>query len=447
LRAKKGEVVHLPDIHFNAHDIDPEAPDNPLWIRALLFPLKDIGEKLGRFVFMHENITVRKKAEEEINQKNEELRILNAEKDKFFSIIAHDLRSPFNTFLGFTRLLVEELPSLTLEEIQKVALHMKNSANRLYSLLENLLEWSQMKRGMLSCQPESFNFMNETLLILESVRDTAKNKMIAIGLDFPEDLIVVADKNMFESLMRNLLFNAIKFTPKDGSVSIAANPISGTFVEISISDTGIGMNKELLDRLFTLGQDIYRKGTDEEPSSGLGLIICKDFVEKHGGKIWVESEEGKGSKFYFTIPQGSGPAKEIDVKTVVPQKKETNPIKKLKILVAEDDKESDMFIQAVLKILGKEIYTAKTGIEVLEICRNNPGLDLVLMDIKMPGMDGYEATRQIRLFNKELVIIAQTAFVQEGAREKAIEAGCNDYITKPFGKDVLLALIQKYFEK
>jgi CheY-like chemotaxis protein len=135
------------------------------------------------------------------------------------------------------------------------------------------------------------------------------------------------------------------------------------------------------------------------------------------------------------------------VKTVVPQKKETNPIKMLKILVAEDEVESDMFIQAVIKIFGKEIFTAKTGIEALEICRNNPGIDLVLMDIKLPGMDGYEATRQIRLFNEDLVIIAQTAFAQEGAREKAIEAGCNDYIAKPFGKDELLALIQKYFGK
>jgi CheY-like chemotaxis protein len=302
-----------------------------------------------------------------------------------------------------------------------------------------------MQQGMLSYQPKAFNFLNEILPILDSVRETAKNKMIAIGYDFPEELRVVADKNMFTSLISNLLFNAIKFTPKNGRVNIAAKPIPGNSVEISISDTGIGMNKDLLDKLFKLGEDTCRKGTDGESSSGLGLLICKDFVEIHGGKIWAESEEGIGSTFHFTIPHSAERGNEIAEKAIVSQKKETSPIKNLKILVAEDVEVSDMFIRAVIKIFGKEIYTAKTGNEALEICRNNPGIDLVLMDIQMPEMDGYEATRQIRLFNKELIIIAQTAYAQEGAREKAIEAGCNDYIIKPIKKDELLALIQKYF--
>jgi len=392
------------------------------------------------------DITEHKIAEDEVKLKNDELIKLNAEKDKFFSIIAHDLRSPFNTLLGFTRLMVEEFPTLTPDDILKIALNMRNSANKLYSLLDNLLEWSQMQQGRHNYQPKSFNFMSKVVPILDSVRETAKNKMIAIGNDFPMDLRVVADENMIASVIRNLLFNAIKFTPKGGNVIIAAKPIPGNEVEVSISDTGIGMNQDLLDKLFKLGEDTRRKGIDGEISSGLGLLICKDFVERHNGKIWVESDEGKGSTFYFTIPRDAEQGKEIDVITVFSQKK-TNPIKNLKILVSEDEEESDMFIQAIIKIFSKEIFTAKTGIEAIEICRNNPGIDLVLMDIMMPEMDGYEATRQIRLFNKELIIIAQTSYVDEGAREMAIEAGCNDYIAKPIKKDVLLALIQKYFKK
>jgi PAS domain S-box-containing protein len=416
-------------------------------IHVTAVPKKHKNESFSGTYGIFRDITEIKRAEQEIKLKNEELSRAISEKDKFFSIIAHDLRSPFNVFLGFSRLLVEELPSLRPDEIQRIALNMKNSANKLYSLLENLLEWSQMQQGLLRFRPKSFNFMNKVVQILDSMRDTTNHKMIAIGIDFPEDLIVIADENMFASLIRNLLLNSIKFTPKNGSVILAAKPIPGNLVEVSISDTGIGMNKDLLDKLFMLGEDTCRKGTDGEPSSGLGLIICRDFVDQHGGKIWAESEEGKGSTFYFTIPRDAGPGKEIAEKTVVPQKSEKNPIKNLKILVVEDEENSDMFIRAVIRIFCKEIFTAKTGIEALEICRNNPGIDLVLMDIMIPEMNGYEATRQIRLFNKELIIIAQTAYAQEGAREMAIAAGCNDYISKPIYKDELLALIQKYFKK
>jgi len=250
---------------------------------------------------MHENITERKRAETEIQLKNEELVRLTAEKDKFFSIIANDLRGPFQSLLGFTRMMVEELPSLRLDEIQKMAMSMRNSANKLFNLLENLLEWSMMQRGRFSFKPESFILLNGIAPIIDFFRDAADKKMIRISYDVPEDMRVMADAHIFESLMRNLVFNAIKYTPKGGNVTIAAKPMHNNSVEISIRDTGIGMNKNMIDNLFSLDEQTSLQGTEGEPGTGLGLIICKEFIEKHGEKIWVESEEGKGSTFYFTL--------------------------------------------------------------------------------------------------------------------------------------------------
>ncbi len=248
------------------------------------------------------DITDRKQAEEEIKLKNEELLKLNNEKDKFFSIIAHDLRSPFQPLLGFTRMLVEDLPTLRLDEIQKMALNMRNSASKLFNLLENLLEWSRMQRGITTFEPESFLLLPKLSESLVLTLDAITQKEIDHIYEVPDDLAVYADSNMFESIFRNLVSNAIKFTAPRGNITITAKSMDHNWIEISVKDTGIGMNKEMLENLFKLDANTNRKGLMGEPSTGLGLIICKDFIEKHGGRLWIESEEGKGSTFSFTLP-------------------------------------------------------------------------------------------------------------------------------------------------
>ncbi len=249
------------------------------------------------------DITERKQAEEALRESEENLRKINAEKDKLFSIIAHDLRSPFNGFLGLTEVMAEGLHGMTLEEIQRIAVSMKKSAANLYSLLENLLEWSLMQRGLTAFEPQLFLLSRKITESMALVTEAADKKEIAISYDIPEDLTVFADRNMFEGIIRNLSSNAVKFTNKGGVVNISAKTIPDNSVEISVKDTGIGMNKEITDNLFRLDIDTSRKGTEDESSTGLGLIICKDFIEKHGWKLRVESEEGKGSTFYFTIPK------------------------------------------------------------------------------------------------------------------------------------------------
>jgi len=250
------------------------------------------------------DITERINADLKIQHINEELSTAIAQKDKFFSIIAHDLRSPFNVFLGFTEMMVEDLPSMTHKQLQDIAFSMRGSAINLYQLLENLLEWSLMQQGISKADPKSFAVGPKITQSLQSVQESANKKDIELACLIPEELKVLADENMFQSIIRNLTGNAVKFTPKGGKIILSAKPLANSFVGISIQDSGIGMDEELIGKLFTPNERTSRRGTDGELSTGLGLLICKDFVEKNGGKIRAESEKGKGSTFYFTLPAG-----------------------------------------------------------------------------------------------------------------------------------------------
>ena len=391
------------------------------------------------------DVTEYKRTEEEIRQKNEELAKLNAEKDKFFSVLAHDLRNPFNSLLGFTKLLVDDLSTLTENEIQKIVLTMRKSAISLYGLLENLLEWSRMQRGMIPFDPAPILSLPSISSVMLSAIELANKKDITICNTIPDDLTVFADQYMLGGILRNLITNALKFTPKGGKVTISAKPIPDGWVEISVKDTGIGMNKDMLDNLFRLDMQTSRIGTEGEPSTGLGLNICKEFIEKHGGRLWVESEEGQGATFYFTVPKASETEPMTINKDIPSDLKEQKRAKNLKILLVEDDEASKMILSISLKREGFLVLEARTGVEAVEVCRNTAGIDLVLMDMNLPEMDGLEATRQIRQFNKDIIITAQTAYKQLFEKEGSIKAGCSDYIVKPIDGKLLLGVIQKHF--
>jgi len=248
------------------------------------------------------DVTDRKWAEAEIKNKNEQLLRSLAEKSRFFSIIAHDLKSPFNGFLGLTQTMAERLPSLTMEELQKMTSIMEKSATNLYGLLNNLLQWASMEQGLIPFNPEILKLLPMAKESLATIMEPAKNKEIELTINIPEETAVLTDKNMLQTILRNFVSNAVKFTPKRGQISVSAKTIDDKIVEIAISDSGIGMNHEMVENLFRPDVQMNRKGTEGEPSTGLGLLLCKEFIEKQDGKIWVESQEGKGSTFYFTIP-------------------------------------------------------------------------------------------------------------------------------------------------
>ena len=393
----------------------------------------------------HTDITELKNAEESLKQKNEELVKINAEKDKFFSIIAHDLRGPFGAFMGLTEVLTEELPILNPAELTQLAETMRKSALNLNGLLNNLLEWARMHRGLISFKPEVINLLPFIKESTEVIMESAKNKNIDVEYFIPIDLQIFADGNTIQSVVRNLVSNAAKFTPKVGKIQVSARAVDLDNVEISVKDSGIGMNEKMMNHLFDIDVRTNRNGTDGEPSTGLGLILCKEFVERNNGKLWMESVEGVGSTFYFTVPSHPSPTNTAQNARSFPIAETENQPRQVQILISEDDNTSALLLKRLVSGYCNKVLMAVNGVEAVDICRSNPNLQLILMDINMPEMDGYEATRQIRSFNQNVVIIAQTAFVLDNDQKKVLQSGFNDFLSKPIAKEKLLAMLKYYF--
>jgi PAS domain S-box-containing protein len=265
---------------------------------SLLF---DSNGKPASVLFIERDVTERKRVEEEILQKNLELAELNATKDKFFSIIAHDLKSPFQGLLGYTQILSTEYSQLSEEEKISFIDRIEVLSQGTYKLLENLLEWSRMQTGQMIFSPEEFNILVELYPTLLLVKQAAQKKDIEFKYTIDNSIFINADMNMLSAIIRNLVYNAIKFTNPGGKIILNTLKHDNS-VEFSVTDTGVGLENESLENLFQINKSISKKGTANERGTGLGLLLCKEMIEKHGGKIKVESEVGKGSTFSFTIP-------------------------------------------------------------------------------------------------------------------------------------------------
>jgi PAS domain S-box-containing protein len=247
------------------------------------------------------DITERILVEEEIRRKNEELVNLNATKDKFFSIIAHDLRNPFNSILGLSNLLVEQIQEGDFSNAGYYASVIEKTTEQTLDLLLNLLEWSRSQIGKIQFNPENMDVVLLVNEVIQLLADSANQKSISISVDIPADAQIIADKEMVGTILRNLISNAIKFTNKGGHIDVIAEQNRNEF-SISVIDDGVGINPDRFEKLFRIDENHSTLGTHNEKGTGLGLMLCKEFVERHGGKIWVESTLGKGSRFYFTIP-------------------------------------------------------------------------------------------------------------------------------------------------
>ena len=429
-----------------------------------------IHDKDGKIIYYDgivEDITLRKKAEQKLIIANKNLTFQNEEKEKratelikakekaeesdrlkstFLANMSHEIRTPMNGILGFTELLKE--PNLTVEEQQDFIQIIQISGARMLNTINSIVDMSKIDSGLMKVDIKETNINAKIEFIYKFFKPEVEIK----GLQFliknslpTNEAIINTDNEKVYAILTNLVKNAIKFT-YEGSIEFGYE-IKGKYLEFFVKDTGVGIPQNQQQIIF----ERFRQGSDsltrKYEGSGLGLSIAKYYVEILGGEIWVESAEGKGSTFYFTIPYNAvSEEKRVIIDAAFEKEKEVK-IKNLKILIAEDDETSYIILNRILQKISNEVLHAKTGVEAIAACRNNPDLDLVLMDIKMPDMDGYEATHQIRQFNTDIIIIAQTAYAFSGDREKAIEAGCNDYISKPIKKTLMYEIIQKHFNK
>ena len=266
---------------------------------TIKFPITQHGRNLLAGYTI--DVTDQKLAEFKLIESEAQLRELNATKDKFFSIIAHDLKSPFNSIIGFSNLLIRQIEEKDYASIEKYAGIIQNSSQQAMDLLMNLLEWSRSQTGRIGYTPEKIDISTSINKVAELFLALAQQKSITIYLETSSNLSFFADKAMINTILRNLISNAIKFTNVGGEISISAKQMLNDLV-VSVSDNGVGMDEKSISMLFRIDQNHTTLGTNEEKGTGLGLLLCKEFVEKHGGKIWVESFPGKGSKFHFSIP-------------------------------------------------------------------------------------------------------------------------------------------------
>ncbi|MBZ0199950.1 MAG: PAS domain S-box protein [Ignavibacteriaceae bacterium] len=272
------------------------------WVSTTKIPLhNENNETIGTFGISRD-ITAKKEIEQKLNNYTEELKQLNANKDKFFSILAHDLRSPFTALLGYSDFICNDYASLSEEEIKEFAGNINTVAKNVYGLLENLLDWSRIQTGKIPYKPEVFNFYSVAKNVFTLFNESAQKKNIMLKIEGDESIQAFGDDNMVHTVLRNLISNAIKFTKVGGVIKILIEPHDDKMVRISVIDNGVGILEKDMNKLFDLSISFSTTGTSKEAGTGLGLILCKELVEKNGGNIWVESKQGEGSSFIFTLP-------------------------------------------------------------------------------------------------------------------------------------------------
>jgi len=387
------------------------------------------------------DISKLKHVERELKKAKEKAEENDRLKSAFLANMSHEIRTPMNGILGFTELL--KTLNLSGEDQKKFIAIIEKSGNRMLSIINDIISISKIESQQIKVSVSNTNINEQVEYIYNFFRLEAEQKKLLIsfknGLN-SNNAFIRTDREKIFAVLTNLVKNALKFTPT-GTIELGYE-LKGKFLEFYVKDSGTGITDEQKEFVFERFRQGSESVTRDYEGAGLGLSISKAYIEMLGGKIWLESKIGQGSTFRFTIPYLNG-IEEYEPLQTIPGE-ENPPDVKLKILVVDDDETSRILLGAMIKYLDGEIFNATSGHEAVKVCRHNPGINFILMDIRMPGMDGYEATRQIREFNKEVIIIAQTAFALNGDNEKAIAAGCNNYISKPINRVALIGLINQF---
>ncbi len=418
------------------------------WESASISPILNSQGEITHYIAIKEDITERKLIEQQLIKAKEKAEESDRLKLAFLANMSHEIRTPMNGILGFTELLKDQ--NLSIDVQQEYIKIIEKSGKRMLNIINDIINISKVESGQIEITPSETNLNEQCEYLLTFFKPEAAHKNISLFLTkelSSKDTFIKTDREKLYAILTNLIKNAIKFT-NEGTIEFGCVK-KGKYLEFFVKDSGMGISDSQQKIVFERFRQANDTTTRSHEGSGLGLAISKAYVEMQGGKIWVESKEGVGSTFYFTLPFYSAyeHKEKIIADTTNTNHLEDNKINDLKVLIVEDDAISKLLITIAVKPYSREIIKVSTGFEAVEACRNNPDIDLIMMDVNMPEMGGYEATKKIRRFNKDLVIIAQTANGMQSDRDKAISAGCTDYISKPVNITTLSTLIQKYFKK
>ncbi len=407
--------------------------------------LNDDGEIIG-FLGVHRDITERLKVLDNLKVALAKSKESDRLKSEFLATMSHELRTPLNSIIGLSSLIDENTPKSDVVEFNKI---INSSGEHLLDIVEDLFDISLIESGQIEVVKRQVN-LQSVLLEIDKLMKIEQGKLgkdhLELNLIVPKEyknISINTDAIKLKRILKNLLKNALKFT-EEGYINYGYNIYQvddKTMVKFFIEDTGIGIHKDHQELIFEVFRQADGSFGRKHEGMGVGLSTAKKLIILLGGTIWVDSLEGNGSSFFFTIPfEQENSLIELNSKV-----EDRNKSTKLKtVLIVEDDDSSYEFIKSVLELKNINYIRAKNGKVAVEYCNDNPDVDLVLMDINMPVMNGYEASKQIKLVNPKLPIIAQSAYAIFGDKEKALKAGCDDYITKPIVMEELLTLIYKF---
>lgn len=419
--------------------------NQPHWVHLNATAIKwDGKEAILCFI---SDVHERRKAEEDLIIAKEQAEESDRLKSAFLANMSHEIRTPMNGILGFANLLQES--DLSEKDQKEYIQNINKSGERMLNTINDLIDISRIEAGQMEVKISEINLNRQMDELYSFFRKTAEQRGLSLSYSksLPDDSArFYTDPEKLYKTMVNLINNALKYTA-EGRVEFGYTLSKQQELEFYVKDTGIGIpanrHKTIFDRFAQADLSI----TKPYEGSGLGLSITKAYIEMLGGDIHLESEPGKGSVFTFRIPYRKAKRKQNDNMKNKDQQSSQNLLKDLKILIVEDEITSDMYLTAIFKQSCRELLHATNGKEALQLITEQPDIDLILMDLKMPAMDGYEATRKIRDINKEVKIIAQTAYALAGDRQKALKAGCDEYVSKPVTKSLLIKTIEKIFVK
>ncbi len=415
------------------------------WELGSISSIKNDEGQITHLLAVKEDISEKKKFEEELIKAKEKAEESDHLKTSFLHNISHEIRTPMNAITGFSSLLNN--PGLSSDKIKDYTTIIFNSSHQLLSIITDIIHIATIEAGQEKFIEKEMNLNYLLNTLYRQFEAVAKPKDIRLILETPlndSEVDILTDETKLSEILSNLINNALKFTQK-GTVTISY-AVKKTFLEFSVKDTGMGIPAGMHEKIFDRFLQVDHTVTREHEGTGLGLSISKAYVELLGGKIWVNSQPDKGSEFCFTIPFIRKSSDEISG-SLLKSESELLFDQPKTILVAEDEDMNYLLVEEFLENPNITLLRARNGIEAVELFRSDVAIDLVLMDIKMPRMDGYEATRKIRAIKPDIPVIAITAYAQAGDKDKALSAGCSAYIAKPMRKEILLALIGKFLHK